>query len=144
MTPKKGFTYALIAFVIFVFVQSLFFKFTGSEETDIIFSTIADWMSGIGLAFIAPLFASIGGYVIGGVELIASALLLKEKTRNLGAMIGLAVISGAIFFHLFTPLGVNRQINAAGDTDGGALFYMACGVWISCALILYLGRNKEN
>ncbi len=144
MTAKKGFIYALIAYVIFVFVQSLFFKFAGSEETDIIFSTIAAWMKEIGLGFIAPTFESIGGYVIGGIELIASILLLMVATRRLGAAIGFCVISGAIFFHLATPLGVNRVVNAAGDTDGGVLFFMACGVWLSCLLIFVLSKKKPS
>lgn len=144
MTAKKGLLYALIAYVIFVFVQSLFFKFTGSEETDIIFSTIAAWMSDVGLGFIAPAFESVGGYVIGITELIASILLLMVATRRLGALIGLVVISGAIFFHLFTPLGVDRAINAAGETDGGVLFFMACGVWLACAGILWLTRSEES
>jgi uncharacterized membrane protein YphA (DoxX/SURF4 family) len=143
MTAKKGFIYALIAFVVFVFVQSLFFKFTGSEETDIIFSTIAQWMSDVGLGFIAPTFESIGGYAIGGTELVASALLIIPATRRLGALLGAAVISGAIFFHLFTPLGVDRIINEAGDTDGGVLFYMACGVWLSCVLIFFLSKKAR-
>lgn len=143
MTAKKGFLYALIAYVIFVFIQSLFYKFSGSEQTDIIFSTIAAWMSDIGLGFIAPAFESVGGYLIGMVELIASALLLFVSTRRIGAILGFTVISGAIFFHLFTPLGVNRVIDAAGNTDGGVLFYMACGVWVACALIFYLTRRSD-
>lgn len=143
MTPKKGLLYVLIAYVIFVFIQSLFFKFTGSEETDIIFSTIAQWMTDIGLAFIAPTFEAIGGYVIGGTELIASILLLITGTRKLGAALGLAVISGAIFFHLFTPLGINRVVDAAGNTDGGVLFFMACGVWVSCALIYMMSETRR-
>lgn len=142
MLTKQRLIYLLIAYVIFVFVQSLFFKFTGSEETDIIFSTIAQWMTGVGLGFIAPAFESIGGYAIGGAELVASVLLLIAATRRLGALLGLGIISGAIFFHLATPLGVVRTINAAGDTDGGVLFMMACGVWISCALILHLTREE--
>ena len=143
MTPKKGLLYVLIAYVIFVFIQSLFFKFTGSEETDIIFSTIAQWMTDIGLVFIAPTFEAIGGYVIGGTELIASILLLITGTRKLGAALGLAVISGAIFFHLFTPLGINRVVDAAGNTDGGVLFFMACGVWVSCALIYMMSETRR-
>jgi hypothetical protein len=142
MTPKKGLLYALIAYVIFVFVQSLFFKFTGSEETDIIFSTIAQWMNNVGLSFIAPIFESVGGLVIGSTELIASILLLFAGTRKFGAVLGLLVISGAIFFHLFTPLGINRVVDAAGNTDGGILFFMACGVWVSCALIYMMARTE--
>ncbi|MFT5136266.1 MAG: hypothetical protein ACI9XU_001351 [Arenicella sp.] len=142
MTPKKGLLYALIAYVIFVFVQSLFFKFTGSKETDIIFSTIAQWMNDVGLSFIAPIFESVGGLVIGSTELIASILLLFAGTRKFGAVLGLSVISGAIFFHLFTPLGINRVVDAAGNTDGGILFFMACGVWVSCALIYMMARTE--
>lgn len=144
MTNKK-ILYPLIAFVLFVFLQSLPFKFgiIASPETDIIFSTIADWMSSIGLGFLALSFASYGGIVVGAVELIASILLIVPVTRRLGALMGLGVISGAIFFHLFTPLGVNRIVDeATGQTDGGVLFYMACGVWICCALILFLTRKK--
>lgn len=140
-SSKKWIVYALVAFVIFVFIQSLFFKFTGSEETDIIFNTIGDWMKTVGLGFMAASFAAYGGYVIGSAELVASGLLLSPKTRRLGALLGLGIISGAIFFHLFTPLGVERTINAAGETDGGALFLMACGVWISCALILWFTKK---
>lgn len=144
MLSKKHFIYLLIAYVIFVFIQSLYFKFSGDEQTDIIFGTIADWMSGVGLSAIAPAFERYGGYVVGGAELIASGLLLFEASRRTGALLGLGIISGAIFFHLFTPLGVDRTINAAGDTDGGVLFFMACGVWLSCALILYLTRDKNG
>lgn len=143
MSAKKGVTYFLIAFVAFVFLQSLFFKFTGSEETDIIFNTIADWMKTVGLGFIAPAFAAYGGYVIGGTELVATGLMINPKTRSIGALLGLAVISGAIFFHLFTPLGVNRVIDSQGNTDGGVLFYMACGVWVSCLLVFILNRKNN-
>jgi len=66
------------------------------------------------------------------------------KTRRLGALLGLGIISGAIFFHLFTPLGVNRVVNTETmATDGGALFFMACGVFVSCALILFLTRKAD-
>ena len=144
MNSKPILLWVLIAYVIFVFVQSLFFKFAGDEQTVIIFNTIGDWMSTVGLGAIAGLFATYGGYLIGGVELVASGLLLSQSTRRLGALIGLAVISGAIFFHLFTPLGVDRVIDAAGNTDGGTLFYMACGVWVSCAAILWMTRSSSE
>lgn len=133
--------WALVGYVIFVFIQSLFFKFSGSEETEIIFGTIGDWMAGIGgLSALAPAFMEYGGYVIGAAELVASILLIIPKTRFWGALMGIGVISGAIFFHLFTPLGVVRTVDAAGNTDGGVLFMMACGVWISCAILLYWNR----
>ncbi len=144
MTAKKLLTYALIGFVIFVFLQSLVYKFSGSEQTEIIFTTIAEWMKTVGLGLIAPSFAALGGYVVGGAELIASGLLIKSSTRRYGALLGLAIMSGAIFFHLGTPLGVDRKINAAGDTDGGVLFFMACGVWLCCAILYLMNRKRKT
>lgn len=130
-------------FIAFVFLQSLFFKFSGSEETVIIFNTIGTWMADIGLpqGFAAG-FSNYGGTVTGIAELIASLLVLVPVTRVWGALAGLMIMSGAIFFHLFTPLGVVRVVDAAGNTDGGILFLMACGVWLSSLALLYTDRNK--
>ena len=129
----------------FVLIQSLFFKFQGHEETQIIFNTIGGWMAEIPpLAAFSGGFEAIGGYAVGIVELIAVILLFIPKTRVIGAITAVFVLSGAIFFHLFTPLGVVRVINAAGDTDGGALFFMACSVWVSCVLILILGAKNSK
>lgn len=135
--------WALAIFVAVVFVQSLFFKFTNSFETRHIFTTIGDWMGLIGLpAFIASGFAAWGGYTVGSVELIASILLIVRRTQSLGALIGFVVISGAIFFHLFTPLGVSVVIDEAGNRDGGQLFALAVGVFISTILIMWLRRDE--
>ncbi|MDB4511892.1 hypothetical protein N9060_00375 [Arenicella sp.] len=142
-SKKTWLVWALVVYVIFVFGQSLFFKFTGSEQTEIIFSTIATWLGSIGLGIIAPAFEQFGGVVTGSVELIACILLIFPATRRLGALVGITVISGAIFFHLFTPLGVDRVIDEAGNTDGGVLFFMACGVWLSCFVIMILAKKKR-
>lgn len=138
---KKYVGWLLVGYIVFVFIQSLFFKFAGSIETVIIFDTISDWMASITLlSLIAPLFKAYGGVVIGLTELIAAILLLLPKTRLYGAVIALAVMSGAIFFHLFTPLGVDRAVDMAGNTDGGVLFFMACGVWLSSAILIAMER----
>jgi predicted histidine transporter YuiF (NhaC family) len=134
--------WGLAVFIAFVFVQSLFFKFSNSFETQHIFGTIGDWMAGIGfLQFAAAGFAAYGGYTIGTVELVASILLLIRRTQFLGAAIAFAVISGAIFFHLFTPLGVSVVINEAGDRDGGQLFAMAVLVWLFSLAIAWMRRE---
>jgi hypothetical protein len=44
---EKALPWILVIYIAFVFIQSLFFKFSGSEETAIIFDTITDWMAGI-------------------------------------------------------------------------------------------------
>lgn len=135
--------WALAIFIAIVFVQSLFFKFSNSFETQHIFGTIGEWMAGIGvLEFAAAGFAAFGGYTVGTVELIASILLLLKKTQAIGAALAFAVISGAIFFHLFTPLGVSVVINEAGDRDGGQLFAMAVLVWIFSLVIIWFRRDS--
>jgi len=141
MNFKSVFPWILVVFIAFVFIQSLFFKFAGSQETVIIFNTIADWMAGIDLlSGIAEPFRQYGGWAVGLTELVASILLFIPKTRLLGAIIALGTISGAILFHLFTPLGVDRAVDAMGNTDGGVLFFMACGVWVASAITIYLNR----
>ncbi len=72
--PKKHIPSIFIAFV---FIQSLFFKFTGSYETDHIFGTLGEW-SGI------HWFGVYGGYLIGIAELIA-AILLFTRFHGVGS-----------------------------------------------------------
>lgn len=140
--------WVLTLYVAFVFIQSLFFKFTGSPETVYIFQgKLEPWAASLGFP---GLFAPGGWFsarVVGTAELVASLLLLAGAARApwrglqvLGAALGLGVISGAIAFHLFTPLGI-AVINADGSSDGGELFTLACGVWLACAALLGLRRD---
>ena len=142
-------TYAPIAltlYIAFVFIQSLFFKFTNAPETQYIFGTLDAWASGLGLPGLFAPRGIFSQYVIGSAELIASIILLAallpqlQWLRPIGALMALAVISGAILFHLFTPLGVS-VLNADGTRDGGLLFGLACGVWISAAILLGFSRD---
>ena len=57
---------------------------------------------------LAESFSSHGGTVTEISERIAAILVLIPVTRARGALTGLMVMSGAIFFHLFTPLDVVR------------------------------------
>jgi uncharacterized membrane protein YphA (DoxX/SURF4 family) len=120
--------WALSLYIAVVFVQSLFFKFAGADESVFIFQTIEDW---IGLSFFEPFLRNF----IGAAELLCSALLLMPATRPLGAAGALTVITGAIVFHLFSPLGVVVK------DDGGTLFILACGVFVASAAILWMERR---
>ncbi|MGF1707517.1 hypothetical protein [Enterovibrio baiacu] len=132
--------WGLCIFIAFVFVQSLFFKFTGSPETTFIFGTLGEWS---GLAW----FGQYGAYMVGIAELIAS-ILLFTRLHALGALMAVGTMTGAIFFHLFTPIGVAQPaFNEAGEVvgnDGGILFVMACLVWLSAAFLLYQSRNGDQ
>lgn len=136
----------LTLYIAFVFIQSLFFKFTNSPETRYIFGTLESWGASLGLPGLFAPDGIFSQYVVGTAELIASTLLLLGLThrfrilRPIGAGMGLAVISGAIFFHLFTPLGTS-VLNTDGTRDGGLLFGMACGVWIASLILLVHNRD---
>jgi uncharacterized membrane protein YphA (DoxX/SURF4 family) len=145
---RRLMNWLLSLFVAFIFVQSLFFKFTDSPETLYIFGTLETWAASLGATgWFAPdgIFSA---YVVGSAELLASVLLLLGLiTQNIwmhraGAALAWCVISGAIFFHLFTPLGVAVR-NTDGSLDGGALFFSACGVWLSCLVLLWNSRHAR-
>jgi uncharacterized membrane protein YphA (DoxX/SURF4 family) len=138
--------WVLTLYIAFVFIQSLFFKFTNSPETQYIFGTLNGWASGLGFPGLFAPSGIFSQYVVGSAELVASTALLagvlvkKPWLHGAGALLSMGVISGAIFFHLFTPLGV-QVLNTDGTLDGGELFALACGVWIASATIVWLRRS---
>jgi uncharacterized membrane protein YphA (DoxX/SURF4 family) len=148
MNSTKISKFALIALTLYIaiiFIQSLFFKFSNSPETQYIFGTLNAWGASLGFAGLFAPSGIFSQYVVGSTELVASLLLLAglfmgwPLIHSAGALLSMGVISGAIFFHLFTPLGVAVR-NTDGSSDGGELFALACGVWICAALILFLRR----
>lgn len=138
-------TTTLSLFIAFVFIQSLFFKFSDAPDTRHIFGTLDDWAGGLGFPGLFRPGGIFSAIMIGSAELVASLIFLLALApklnwlRPVAALMSFAIISGAIFFHLFTPLGV--EING----DHGTLFTLACGVWLSSVTILALeGRNLIN
>lgn len=109
--------------VAIILLQTLFFKFTGAEESKYIFSTL------MGAEFEA--YGRIGS---GIVELAAAILLFIPGTAWLGALIALGTISGAIFSH-FTKLGIVVK------DDGGLLFALAVTVFVLSAIVLFIHRR---
>lgn len=113
--------WAVQILVAIILAQTLFFKFTYAPETQAI-------------------FASRGGRpvatAIGMIELICAILLLTPRASALGALISLAVISGAIFTHL-TSLGIAIVDPTTGQSDRGLLFGLALTVAIGSVLILW-------
>ncbi|HKZ01039.1 MAG TPA: hypothetical protein VJ180_02310 [Pyrinomonadaceae bacterium] len=104
-------------------LQTLFFKFSGAEESVYIFTTLG-----------AEPWGRIGS---GVVELMASVLLLVPRTSALGAVLSLGTICGAIFAHL-TQLGI--KIPAVGDN--GELFALAMLVFVGSLISLYINRSQ--
>lgn len=147
MITKNRVVAVLALWISFVFIQSLFFKFTDAPETQHIFGVLDSWAAGFGFAGVFDRGGIFSAYVIGSAELIASSTLLLttfivalRKFRILGGLLAAAIMTGAIFFHLFTPLGVDVQ------GDGGALFIMAITVWLSGIAVVILDYKslREN
>jgi hypothetical protein len=133
------------AFIAAVFLDSLRFKFTNAPKTQIIFSDLDQWADSFGARGLFSETGLFSQYVIGAAELVAAGLLIAAIAfrpyrflRAAGAILSLAIMSGAISFHLFTPLGVNV------DGDGGALFYAACAVWIGALLLVVLRPDERD
>ncbi len=110
----------VVAVILF---QTLFFKFTGAEESKYIFTTL-----------MGPELEAYGRIGSGMVELVAVVLLLIPGTAALGALLALGTISGAIFSHL-TKLGIVIK------DDGGLLFGLAIAVLLLSATILLIHRR---
>ena len=139
---KRWAPIAIALFTAAVFLDSLRFKFTNHPNTQEIFGRLNEWAASFGAA---GLFAPTGlfsQYVIGAAELMASTLLIVgiaprfRRLQAIGALIAIAVMSGAISFHLFTPLGIDP------NNDGGGLFAAACVVWVASAVMLFLRRQE--
>lgn len=104
-----------------ILCQTLFFKFTGAEESVYIFTTLG----------MEP-WGRIGS---GVAELVASLLLLIPRTVPLGALLALGVIMGAIMSHL-TILGIVVK------GDGGLLFVLALVVFVCSLVVLAIRRSR--
>jgi hypothetical protein len=119
-----------------VFIPSLFFKFSGAAESRHIFVTVGQFL---GIGFFEPY----GRYLIGSAELVASVLLLIPRTQIFGAIMTIGVLGGAIFFHLFTPLGVVvRWTENGAQQQDGTLFILAVASFIGAWIIIWLRREQ--
>jgi putative oxidoreductase len=104
-----------------IMLQTLYFKFTGAEESIYIFTQVGmePW----------------GRIGVGIMELVASTLIILPATVWLGAVIALGLMGGAIMMHL-TLLGIEVK------GDGGQLFLYAVIVSV-CAIIAFWISRKS-
>lgn len=104
-----------------IMLQTLYFKFTGSEESVYIFTTVGmePW----------------GRIGVGIAELIAAILLLFNRTAWLGGGLALGLMVGAIGMHL-TLLGISV------NEDGGYLFFLAVAVTACSVYVLVWDKDK--
>ena len=150
-------SWPIVAWMSFVFLGSLPYKFTNHPDTQHIFGTIGDWIGGFAGQGIGSLFRNFGAYAVGGFELLTVIVLLlpialwviskvsgsyfgvtRRRFHVIGGLMASAVMAGAVFFHLASPLGIEVLHN--GENDKGSLFYAALSIMI-LGLVL-LGINQ--
>ncbi|MGD9967771.1 MAG: DoxX family membrane protein [Hyphomonadaceae bacterium] len=133
---------AISVFAAAVFLDSLRFKFTDHPNTQEIFGRLDGWAGSLGLPGLFGHTGLFSQYVIGSAELVASTLLIVGlmprfvRLNALGALIGLCVMTGAVSFHLFTPLGIDP------NNDGGGLFAAAVTIWLTAIALLIIRRTE--
>lgn len=120
---KKYFPLILKLAAAIIMLQTLFFKFSGAQQSIDLFTEIA----GENQAYMR-----IG---TGVIELIASILLFIPSRTWLGALLALGTMTGAIMSHI-AILGIVH------NDDGGALFIGAVVTFLA-SLILLIQNRKD-
>lgn len=121
MENSKRFSWLLRLVAAAILLQTLFFKFTGAEESKYIFETLGAEPAG-----------RIGS---GVVELLAAVLLILPATIGWGALLAAGTMAGAIVSHLFI-LGIKIR------GDGGLLFGLAVVVFLCSIVLLWQNRRQ--
>ena len=106
-----------------IMLQTLFFKFSGAEQSINLFTTIAGENEAL---------LRIG---TGVIELIASILLFTPRKTWLGAILTIGLMGGAMMSHI-TILGIVH------NNDGGILFAGSAITFIAGTLLLILNKKE--
>ncbi len=114
-----------------VFIGSLFYKFDKTAlEPQHIFSTVGTWIGETLNTTLGELFTEYGAVFIGLAELATALVLLapivlwkhRAKLHCIGGLMASVVMTGAIFFHLFTPLGWHPTWSVDNEAACQAVF----------------------
>ncbi len=151
-------SWVIVAWMCFIFLGSLPYKFTNHPDTQHIFSTIGDWLGTFLGSGIGSLFTQFGAYAVGGFELITSLVLLipallwvksraggkpfgntRRRWHQIGGLMASAVMAGAVFFHLVSPLGI--EVLHQGESDGGSLFRAAASILVLGIVLFVMNRG---
>jgi len=104
-----------------IMIQTLYFKFSASDESVFIFTTVGmePW----------------GRLGVGSMELVASILILMPSMVWLGSLLAIGLMAGAIMMHA-TMLGIEVK------GDGGQLFLYAVVVLLCAVYAFWISRKS--
>jgi uncharacterized membrane protein YphA (DoxX/SURF4 family) len=119
-TTIKAFMWLLRLVAAVIMLQTLYFKFTGHQQSVDLFTKLGmePW----------------GRIGTGVMELIASVLILYPRTTGWGAALGTGLMAGAIWFHL-TKLGIM--------VDGDAVLFIYALIVFVCSVILLIRYRQQ-
>jgi len=126
---RRALPWLLSLWIAYIFIWYLQYKFFGADGSVWLFTVLTDWLGFHG-------YEKVMRIGTGTAELIAAILLFIPAAQVVGAALSLGIMSGAIFFHVVSPLGIDPY------GDGGVLFTEACTVWAAAAIILWLRRAE--
>lgn len=146
-------SWLIVIWICNVFLSSLPYKFSGHPDTQHIFGTIGTWIGSFVGDTIGNGFINYGAYLVGSFELLTSIVLLspallfllklaniggerlpqRHVIHTLGGAMAMAVMCGAVFFHLVSPLGI--EVLHLGQSDHGSLFYAATSIVVLGAIL---------
>ncbi|HLK27510.1 MAG TPA: DoxX family protein [Puia sp.] len=120
MNFKNIFLWVLRLLAAVIMLMTLYYKFTAHPQSVKLFTAIGmePW----------------GRIGTGIFELIASILILYPRTTGYGAVLGVGLMAGALFFHI-TKIGIEFD----GDP---VLFIYALTVFICCAILAFVYRSQ--
>ena len=151
-------SWAATLWICFIFLGSLKYKFTLHPDTQHIFGTIGTWLGTFFGETLGNLFSNFGSYVIGSAELLTSIMLLlpallwlvskisgsyfgvtRRRFHMFGGFMASAIMAGAVFFHLASPLGI--EVLHEGKSDNGSLFMAAVSILVLGIVLFLINRG---
>ncbi|HSF56038.1 MAG TPA: hypothetical protein VLA71_19940 [Algoriphagus sp.] len=121
IVSAKSLSWALRILAAIILTQSLVYKFGGHPDSILLFTELG----------VEP----VGRVSLGIVELVVAILILFPKTTLLGGILGVIIMSGALFTHFFL-------IGIAFNNDGGKLFGLALVCFFSCIGQVIILKNQ--
>lgn len=104
-----------------ILIQSLIYKFGGHSDSVLLFSELNA--------------EPVGRFSLGVIELVVAGLILYPKTTLLGGILGVFIMIGALFTHVFL-------IGIIFNNDGGKLFGLAFVCFLSCLGQVIILKNQ--
>jgi len=122
---QRGLPWVLAVYIVVVFVLSVLSSLPGVADPGRVPLLL---IGTVGQSGGMP-----GQFGVGLVELATAILIVVPRTQAVGALLALVLATGIVLVDVFS---------AAGPSDDGLGFGLACGVWAAALVVLVLRRRQ--